>query len=157
MIPISTLPLSDESKKRISEEIQHLFKNSNIIIVIVSFSDNRLIIRAEQKILKETQQIDKKNLEKIVRDVFSDKVPSTWKVTISAVDFNRSDIDSIDASWVSSKLVELGLKPKHLSTYTGIDKTDLNNLLNGKVEFTEWQRVAFYYFFKYRYLSRFKN
>jgi len=157
MIPISTLPLSDESKKRISEELQRLYKNSNIIVDIVSFSDNRLIVRAEQEVLKETQQIDKKNLEKNVRDVFSDKVPATWKVTISAVDFNRSDIDSIDASWVSSKMVDLGLEPKHISTYTGIDKTELNNLLSGKVEFTEWQRVAFYYFFKYRYLSRFKN
>ena len=157
MIHINTLPLPDEYKKRISEEIQHLFKNSNINVDIVSFSDNRLIVRAEQEVIKETQQIDKKNLEKIVRDVFSDKVPSTWKVTISAVDFNRSDIDSIDAFWVSYRMEDLGLKPKYLSVYTGIEKTELNNLLNGKVEFTEWQRVAFYYFFKYRYLSRFKN
>ena len=40
---------------------------------------------------------------------------------------------------------KLGLKNKHVSNYTGIDKCTVSTLLSGDKELTKWHKVAMYY------------
>lgn len=67
---------------------------------------------------------------------------SDWKLTISAVDFDRSDIDNVTPEWLEGKMEKLNIKAKHISTYTGIDKSTLSSILSG-AKLTKWQKVAF--------------
>ena len=72
-----------------------------------------------------------------------------------SVNFDRKDIDSMTIDWVKSRMERLGLRNKHLSNYTGIDKCTLSSLLSGDKELTKWHKVALYYFFKYYEVARF--
>lgn len=154
---IELLPITDEAKKRINELALQYRRYAHIIIEVVSFKDNRLIVRAEQKDLINKKQLTRKDLEQRVHDMFKGEIPDAWKLTISAADFDRSDIDNITTEWIANRMEKLNLKAKHISTYTGIDKSTLSVLLSGEKDLTKWHKVAFYYFFKYRELSDFNN
>lgn len=154
---IELLPLTTEAKNRISEFASQYRKFARIIVEIVSFSKNRLIVRVEQKELVNGKQLTKQELEKRVRELFINEIPKDWKLTISAVDFDRGDIDNVSIEWICNKLERFELKAKQLSTYTGIDKSTISLILNGQKELTKWHKLAFYYFFKYLEVSKFKN
>ena len=57
---------------------------------------------------------------------------------------DHKDIDAINVEWITTNMERFKLKAKHLSTYTGIDKSTLSILLNENRELTKWQKVAFY-------------
>ena len=146
---LEILPLSAESKKRIEEFARQYQRYAHIAIEIVSYSEGRLIGRAEQKDLVNDKFLSKKELTERVRDMFKDEIPEDWKLTVSAVNFDRKDIDGITLDWIKKRMERLGLKNKHLSNYTGIDKCTVSSILSGDKELTKWHKVALYYFFKY--------
>lgn len=146
---LEILPLSAESKKRIEEFARQYQRYAHIAIEIVSYSEGRLIVRAEQKDLVNDKFLSKKELTERVRDMFKDEIPEDWKLTVSAVNFDRKDIDGITLDWIKKRMERLRLKNKHLSNYTGIDKCTVSSILSGDKELTKWHKVALYYFFKY--------
>ncbi|MDR3226243.1 MAG: hypothetical protein LBT56_01045, partial [Prevotellaceae bacterium] len=103
------------------------------------------------------KQLSKKELTQRIREMFDGEIPKDWKLTVSAVDFDRKDIDSISPEWIRYKMERLGLKNKTLTTHTGIDKCTVSSILNGDKELTKWHKVAFYYFFKYYEVNSFEN
>lgn len=153
---IELLPLTGEAKKRLNEFALQYKRFAGIVVEIVSFDDNRLIVRVEQK-EADVKQLTKVELEQRIKEMFSGEIPVEWRLTISAVDFDRRDIDSVNVPWIMASMERHSLKAKHLSTYTGIDKSTLSILLNENRELTKWQKVAFYYFFKYYDVSGFKE
>ena len=96
MKQIDLLPLSAETKKRLNTFAALYKKNAHIIIEVVSFENERLIVRAEQKTLVNGKKLNKKELSERVREMFRGEIPDEWKLTISAVDFDRKDIDAIN-------------------------------------------------------------
>ena len=152
---LEILPLSAESKKRIEEFARQYQRYAHIAIEIVSYSEGRLIVRAEQKDLVNDKFLSKKELTERVRDMFKDEIPEDWKLTVSAVNFDRKDIDGITLDWIKKLMERLGLKNKHLSNYTGIDKCTVSSILSGDKELTKWHKVALYYFFKYYEVANF--
>lgn len=152
---LDLLPLTAESKKRIAEFARQYQRYGHIIIEIVSYSEGRLIVRAEQKDLVNDKFLTKKELTERVREMFKGEIPDDWKLTVSAVNFDRKDIDNITLDWVKQRMEKLGLKNKHLSNYTGIDKCTISSMLSGDRELTKWHKVAFYYFFKYHEVTNF--
>ena len=152
---LEILPLSAESKKRIEEFARQYQRYAHIAIGIVSYSEGRLIVRAEQKDLVNDKFLSKKELTERVRDMFKDEIPEDWKLTVSAVNFDRKDIDGITLDWIKKRMERLGLKNKHLSNYTGIDKCTVSSILSGDKELTKWHKVALYYFFKYYEVANF--
>ncbi len=154
---LEALPLTDEVKKRLTTFARQYSRMAHIIIEVVSFDEEkkRLIVRAEQKDMVNDVFLSKKELSERVRELFQGEIPNDWKLTISAVDFDRKDIDGMSIQWVKSRMEKLGLRNKHLSNYTGIDKCTLSSLLSGDKELTKWHKVALYYFFKYYEVARF--
>jgi hypothetical protein len=146
---IEILPLSEEAKKRLLTFARMYRQNAHIATDIVSFRDNRLIVRVEQKDLVNGQFLPRKELVERVREMFHGEIPDTWKLTVSAVDFDRKDIDAMTVEWIRYRMNSLNIKNKHLSVHTGIDKCTLSSILTGNKELTKWHKVAFYYFFKY--------
>jgi hypothetical protein len=151
---LETLPLNEEKKKRISEFVL-MYKRNGIVIEVVSFANDRLIVRAEQKNAAGRKHLSKQELTDRVRELFKGEIPDTWKVTVSAVDYDRVDIDNVSAEWVKRRMAALGLKNRHVSIHTGIDKCTVSSLLSGDKELTKWHKVALYYFFKYYEVARF--
>jgi len=49
----------------------------------------------------------------------------------------------------------LGMKPKHISSYTGIDRSTVSSILTGEKELTKWHKAAMYYMFKYHEVVQF--
>lgn len=155
MKQIDLLPLDSEKKKRLNTFAALYKKNAHIVIEIISFDNDRLIVRAEQKDLVNGRQLTKKELSVRVREMFRGEIPDDWKLTVSAVDFDRKDIDAVNTMWINEKITKLGLKNKTVSSHTGIDKCTLSSIINGDKELTKWHKVAFYYFFKYYEIARF--
>lgn len=133
-------------------------RNARIVIEVVSFDAalNRLIVRVEQKDLVNDRVLSESDLVERVRDMFRGEIPDDWKLTVSAVDYDRRDISNISSEWIRDKMEKLNIKSKTIHSYTGIDKASLSELINGKRELTRWHKVAFYYFFKYLELRNFK-
>ena len=111
---LDLLPLSAESKKRIDEFAKQYQRYGHISIEVVSYSDGRLIVRAEQKDLVNDKFLTKKELTERVREMFKGEIPDDWKLTVSAVNFDRKDIDGITVDWVKKRMEKLGLKSKQL-------------------------------------------
>lgn len=152
---LDLLPLSAEVKKRLEEFAKQYRRMAHIVVEIVSYSDSRLIVRAEQKDLVNDKFLTKKELTERVRDMFKGEIPDDWKLTVSAVNFDRKDIDNITTVWIKSRMEKLDIKAKHLSNYTGIDKCTVSSILSGDKELTKWHKVALYYFFKYYEVANF--
>lgn len=145
---LELLPLSAEAKKRIATFARMYRQSARIAVEVVSFDGSRLIVRIEQKERINDKVLSKTDLEQRARQMFEGEIPPEWRLTVSAVNFDRTDIDRVDAEWVCAQMDRLGLKQKHLSTYTGIDKSTISTLLSEARPLTKWQRVAFYYLFK---------
>jgi predicted sugar kinase len=152
---LEMLPLAMEQKERIDELAKQYKRFAHIVVEVVSFKENRLIVRAEQKDLVSGKMLSKKELHERVREMFKGEIPSDWKLVISAVDFDRKDIDGVNIEWIKHRMEKLDLKNKHLSNYTGIDKCTISSLLSGDRDLTKWHKVALYYFFKYYEVSGF--
>ena len=152
---LELLPIADEAKKRINEFAKLYKRNAHVVVYVVSFEDNRLIVRAEQKDLVNGKLLSKKELTERVREMFKGELPDEWRLTVSAVDFDRKDIEDVNADWIKRRMDRLGLKNKHLSNYTGIDKCTVSSILSGSKELTKWNKVALYYFFKYYEVAQF--
>jgi hypothetical protein len=146
---LDLLPISNENKERLSVGARLYQQHAHLIIEIVSFENNRIIVRAEQKDRADKKLLNKKEIVERVRELFKGWVPDEWKLTVSAVDFNRRDIDAVNFEWIKRRMSNLGLRNKQLTTYTGIDKCTISSILNGEKELTKWHKTAFYYFFKY--------
>ena len=101
---LDLLPLSPEVKKRLDEFARQYARMAHIVIEIVSFSESRLIVRAEQKDLVNGQFLSKKELHERVREMFKGEIPEDWKLTVSAVNFDRKDIDGITVEWVKKRM-----------------------------------------------------
>lgn len=144
-----------EGKKRLAAFAQQYRRMAHVAIEVVSFDDGRLIVRAEQKDMVNDKFLTKKELTDRVREMFRGEIPEEWKLTVSAVDYDRKDIDAVSPAWIKSRMEKLGLKNKHVSNYTGIDKCTVSLLLAGEREMTKWHKVAMYYFFKYYEVARF--
>ena len=152
---LELLPLPAESKKRIDEFARQYQRMGHISIEVVSYNEGRLIVRAEQKDLVNDKFLSKKELTERIREMFKGEIPDNWKLTVSAVNFDRKDIDGITVDWIKRRMERLGLKSKHLSNYTDIDKCTVSSLLSGDKELTKWHKVALYYFFKYYEVANF--
>lgn len=152
---LELLPLPAEVKKRLEEFAKQYRRMAHIIIEVVSYSDNRLIVRAEQKDLYNDKFLSKKELTERIREIFKGEIPEDWKLTVSAVNFDRKDIDNITVDWIKGRMDKLGLKAKHLSNYTGIDKCTVSSVLSGDKDLTKWHKVAIYYFLKYHEVANF--
>ena len=152
---LELLPLPAESKKRIDEFARQYQRMGHISIEVVSYNEGRLIVRAEQKDLVNDKFLSKKELTERIREMFKGEIPDNWKLTVSAVNFDRKDIDGITVDWIKRRMERLGLKSKHLSNYTGIDTCTVSSLLSGDKELTKWHKVALYYFFKYYEVANF--
>ena len=152
---LELLPLPAESKKRIDEFARQYQRMGHISIEVVSYNEGRLIVRAEQKDLVNDKFLSKKELTERIREMFKGEIPDNWKLTVSAVNFDRKDIDGITVDWIKRRMERLGLKSEHLSNYTGIDKCTVSSLLSGDKELTKWHKVALYYFFKYYEVANF--
>lgn len=152
---LDLLPLSAEVKKRLEEFAKQYRRMAHIVVEIVSYSEGRLIVRAEQKDLVNDKFLSKKELTERIRDMFKGEIPDDWKLTVSAVNFDRKDIDNISVDWIKIRMEKLGLKAKHLSNYTGIDKCTVSSILSGEKDLTKWHKVAMYYFFKYYEVANF--
>ena len=152
---LELLPIADEAKKRINEFAKLYKRNAHVVVDVVSFEDNRLIVRAEQKDLVNGKLLSEKELTWRGRGMFKGELPDDWKLTVSAVDFDRKDIEDVNADWIKRRMEKLGLKNKHLSNYTGIDKCTVSSILSGGKELTKWNKVALYYFFKYYEVAQF--
>ena len=139
---LELLPIADEAKKRINEFAKLYKRNAHVVVDVVSFEDNRLIVRAEQKDLVNGKLLSKKELTDRVREMLKGELPDDWKLTVSAVDFDRKDIEDVNADWIKRRMEKLGLKNKHLSNYTGIDKCTVSSILSGGKELTKWSKVA---------------
>ena len=152
---LELLPLPAESKKRIDEFARQYQRMGHISIEVVSYNEGRLIVRAEQKDLVNDKFLSKKELTERIREMFKGEIPDNWKLTVSAVNFDRKDIDGITVDCIKRRMERLGLKSNHLSNYTGIDKCTVSSLLSGDKELTKWHKVALYYFFKYYEVANF--
>lgn len=149
MKKIEILPLPTETKKRLSTFAGQYRRMGRLFIEIVSFDGSRLIVRAEQKERVGEKILSKSEIEQRVRAMFEGEIPPEWKLTVSAVNYDRADIDAVDAEWVRATMERLGLRAKHIESHTGISKSTLSILLNGHRPLTRWHKIAFYYLFKH--------
>ncbi len=152
---LDLLPISDENRKKLSVSAQMYRRYAHLVIEIISFNENRVIVRAEQKDSMSGKQLNKKEIVERVREMFKGTIPEDWKLTVSAVDFDRKDIDAMNDEWIRRRMNNLGIKSKQLTTYTGIDKCTISSILNGEKDLTKWHKTAFYYFFKYYEAAQF--
>lgn len=153
---IDLLPIEKENKARLKEFALQYKKFARIIVEVVSVVNNRIIVRVEQKEAVNDKFLSKKELEDRVRDMFNGEIPESFKLTISAVDFDRRDIEAINMDWIIKKMEKLNLKQKDLGSHLGIDKSSLSLIFGEQRELTKWQKACFYYFFKYYEQSNFK-
>ena len=111
---IEILPISADAKKRLAEFAVQYRRMGRIYVEIVSFNGQRLIVRAEQKETVNDKILTKSELVERVREMFAGEIPETWKLTVSAVNYDRRDIASVDADWIKSNMDRLGLKAKDI-------------------------------------------
>lgn len=153
---IDLLPIEDENKTRLKEFALQYKKFARIIVEVISVTNSRIIVRVEQKEAVNNNFLSKKELEERVRDMFKGEIPEKYKLTISAVDFDRRDIEAINIEFIVKKMGNLNLKQKDLCAHLGIDKSSLSLTIGEQRELTKWQKACFYYFFKYYEQSNFK-
>jgi hypothetical protein len=152
---IDLLPVSEENKKRLNVGAKLYQQHAHLIIEVVSFRDSRVIVRAEQKDNTNGKFLTKKEINGRVRDMFKECIPADWKLTVSAVDFDRKDIDSLNTEIIRRRMNHLNLRNKHISNYTGIDKCTISQIISGEKEMTKWHKAALYYLFKYHEAMQF--
>ena len=153
---IEILPIPADAKKRLAEFAAQYRKMGRIYVEIVSFNGQRLIVRVEQKEAVNDRILTKTELVERVREMFAGEIPETWKLTVSAVNYDRRDIASVDADWIKSNMDRLGLKAKDIVSHTGIDKASISLYLSGNKPFSKLAKAAFYYFLKYYEKSNFR-
>lgn len=146
---LDILPIAEEKKKRLKTFARMYRQNARIFIDVISFKENRLVIRIEQKELAGGPFLNHRELADRATDMFRGEIPDDWKLIVSPVDSSKEDIETISPEWIKRRMHTLGLKAKHISNRTGIDKSTLSSILNGEKELTKWHKAAFYYFFKY--------
>jgi hypothetical protein len=152
---LDLLPVSEKTKKRLTTFSRMYRQNARIFMDVISFDDNRLIVRVEQKEAGENGFLNRKELIERTREMFKGEIPSDWKLIVSPVDSNIEDIDSISPEWITRRMKNMGIKAKHICKSIGIDKSTISSILNGDKELTKWHKAAFYYFFKYSEAAHF--
>jgi hypothetical protein len=152
---LELLPIAEEKKKRLSKFDRMYRQNARIFTDVVSFEDNSVILRVEQKERVNNVFLTRKELVERARKMVKDELPDNWKIIVSAVDSNRDDIDKISPDWIKNRMKKLGIKAKHICKNTGIDKSTISSVLNGENELTKWHKTAFYYMFKYNETAHF--
>ena len=152
---LELLPISEEKKKRLKTFARMYRQNARIFFEVVSFEENRIVVRVEQKELMNGRLLNKKELIERTREMFKGEIPDEWKLIVSPVDYNLQDIESVSASWITRRMNDLGIKAKHICKSTGIDKSTISSILTGEKELTKWHKAAFYYFFKYQEAAHF--
>lgn len=153
---IELLPIPSDAQKRLSEFAAQYRKMARIFVEIVSFNGGRLIVRVEQKEAVNDKILTKKELTERVREMFAGEIPIDWKLTVSAVNFDRRDIDAVNAEWINTNMERLGLKAKDISSHTALDKSSVSLYLSGERPMSKLAKAAFYYFIKYYEMSNFK-
>lgn len=104
---IDLLPIPPDAKKRLAEFATQYRKMARIYIEIVSFDGNRIIVRVEQKQAVNDRILTKKELVERVREMFAGEIPDGWKLTVSAVNFDREEIAAVNAESIENNMKRL--------------------------------------------------
>lgn len=59
-----------------------------------------------------------------------------------------SEIDKVDAEWVSNKMDDLGVTIKSICDETGLDRSNVSAWINGLRPLSKNVKILFYYYFK---------
>lgn len=142
---IELLPADVETKEEIRLLADKLTATTGIVTGVLSFENNIIRLRIEQKVLKNGFILNQTQL--VARGV-TVLAPLENKYKIHFVPLTyRPDFKSIDHNWIIIRMNEFNLRAKDISKQLAITKSDFSLILTGKNILTDFQKSAFYYYF----------
>lgn len=142
---IELLPANAETREEIRLLADKLAATAGIITGILSFENNIIRLRVEQKVLKNGFILNQAQL--VVRGA-AVLAPLENKYKIHFVPLTyRPDFNAIDHNWIINRMKECKLRNKDISKQLAIAKSEFSPILSGKNMLTDFQKCAFYYYF----------
>ncbi len=122
--------------------------------VMVYDPHEKILIVMVKQFKKPTDTVfTKEELFKMGEAVFS-HLPEGYRIHYRARVWTGDGLEAVTAEYVRSEMKKYSLFQDDLADELGIDKHVLSKLMDGHVEFTRWQKAAFFYYFKWYSFKR---
>jgi hypothetical protein len=118
----------------------------NITFKIVEYDNEKVIIQAVQGKTATGFYQTQKTLIGLVHKTF-DSFFTGKKISVHAIPFVETSSSKVDIKWVNHKMLETGIRIKDIAIDTGLDYTELNNLINSDASLSKPMKALFYYYF----------
>lgn len=142
---IFNLPITDKEMDSIQSKMDQMSLYGGISVRIVQSNVEKVVIRVEQMNLRLGVIYSKKELAARARKVI-EPILGKIKIFYWPIVF-QPKVDSLDVSWLKSKMEHYKLKIKDIALQLNIDQSEISNILIGYQPFTKFHRSAFFYFF----------
>ena len=111
-------------------------------------SDKEIVINVRQ-IEKLTDKVyTDLEVREFIREYVDIIEGSGIRVHINVLPYESDEMGNISALWVKEQMDKYEMSQRFLAKEFGVDEFVLSKLLNNKIGFTRWHKVAFYYYFK---------
>lgn len=125
---------------------KELKKENNIIFKFVEYGQDKVIIQASQSQKHSGNYFTTKQLIEVTRKLFG-AFFGNKKIHVQPIPYLPSKTDQVNQKWVLKKMLETGKTVNTISNDTGIDRSELKQLINGELPFTKTTKAFFYYYF----------
>lgn len=140
--------LSKEDRKKLEYGAKLHKRHSRIEFKVKSLEDDKIIIHTTQGKSPAENYADKKRLIKRTREMFG-RFITDKHIIVHATPYKKPPPDEVTPKWVQKHMLEQGVKLVDLVDKTGIHKSTLSTLVNGKRPMSQPVKAMFYYFFKH--------
>lgn len=144
---IDRLPVDEAKKQAILESAGNYLRNARIKTDIVAISGSVITVRIEQVEKLTDKVFTGKELADRAKLIFA-PIAGEFKIRVRPLVFSGTGADAVSAEYVRNMMKKHELTQTDLCAALGIDKTTMSRLMNGKIGFTRWHRLAFYHYFK---------
>lgn len=141
------LPIDEAKKQTILESAGNYLRHARIKTDIVAISGSVITVRIEQVEKLTDKVFTGKELAERAKLIFA-PIAGEFTIRVRPLVFSGTGADAVSAEYVRNSMKKHGLTQTDLCAALGIDKTTISRLMNGKIGFTRWHRLAFYHYFK---------
>ena len=142
---IELLPADTETREEIKLLSDKLAASAGIFTGVLSFENNIIRLRVEQKLLKNGFILNQAQLVARGSTVLA-PLGNKYKIHFVPLTY-RPDFKAVDHNWIINRMNEFKLRNKDISKQLAIAKSDFSPILSGKNQLTDIQKSAFFYYF----------
>lgn len=146
---IEKLPLKPGQQDALIDDAtkRRRFFSLTFTVLDVDKDEKVIILRAKQNKPVHKNVLKSSKIVSLAKSAFQPHLKG-YTLHVTPVQYRECEVDIVTPEWIQEQMNILKVSLKQIHSDTGIDKSHLSQMINGKVNISQTSKAMFFYYFK---------